>query len=352
MQISCVRVTKVPLARIESEINTVVWVEPCETQPLSRMGKLAAVFLLFGAAAVSVVACVWLIIKIYRSNATFRRRLFPTQMGCLAIADIGFVVSAVPVMLMEQEHLLPCSATVLAPTCFFWRPVFNFFRHASLWMEMHIAVGFLLASLRVRAFGPLKCGLHVIWLPSLSLSIFSACVSPWRYDGETCSCRPREWAIGADPASLADFALCMSVCAGCYIAVLLKNLHQRAPESVYVRDALRTDMYIFNALITYGPTFACYCSRPLYHNFTFWTVSGCLECLGGFFNTVTYAWQSRYMKVFTGDPSVMREDPALGPRRLSYSVGFGGTTTEFLSESRTMRSFDVVNEVHSCGLTS
>ena len=71
-----------------------------------------------------------------------------------------------------------------------------------------------------------------------------------------------------------------------------------------------------------------------------------------FFNTMMYAWQSRHSKVFTGGSSVMREDPAQGPRRLSYSVGFGGTAPEFLSDSCTLRSCEVVNEVHSCGLTS
>lgn len=308
------------------------------------MGKHFAAFVLVGPAAVSAIACVWLIIKVCRSNATFRRRLFPTQMSCLATADLGFVVSAVPVMLMEQDHLLPCSATVLAPMCMLWVPLFNFFRHLSLWTEMHIAVGFLLAAFKMKAFGPLKCGLRVIWLPGLLFSILSACVRPWRYDRETCSCRPTDWSTTADPVALADFALCMTVCTGCYIAVIRKSLQQRAPELVQARVSRRADLYIFNALITYGPTFVCYCSRPLYHNLIFWTVSASLECSGGFFNTVTYVWQSRYMKVFTSGPSVMREGPDPSPARLSYSVGFGWTTIQRFNVFRAPESLDDADE--------
>ena len=47
---------------------------------------------------------------------------------------------------------------------------------------------------------------------------------------------------------------CMSVCTG--IAVFRTTLQQHAARSVQARDARRADLYIFNALITCGPTFA------------------------------------------------------------------------------------------------
>ena len=60
--------------------------------------------------------------------------------------------------------------------------------------------------------------------------------------------------------------------------------------------------------------------------------------------TVTCAWQSRCTKVFTGGPSVVREGPDPHPARLSYSVGFGSTTTQFFNVLRAPESFQDTGE--------
>ena len=58
-------------------------------------------------------------------------------------------------------------------------------------------------------------------------------------------------------------------------------------------------------------------------------------------------WQSRYTKVFTGGPSVVREGPDPRPRRLSCSVGFGGTATQLFNVFRAPESFHDADEVVS-----
>ena len=128
----------------------------------------------------------------------------------------------------------------------------------------------------------------------------------------------------------------MSVCTGCCIAVFGRILQQHAPGSVQARDARRADLYVLNALVTHGPT-ADVCTTILFFDRV------CVFSVFGW--TFTCAWQSRYTKVFTGGLSVVREGPAPHPARLSYSVGFGWTTTQLFNVFRAPESFHDADEV-------
>lgn len=80
-------------------------------------------------------------------------------------------------------------------------------------------------------------------------------------------------------------------------------------------------MYMVNAVLTYGPACACYVSSELFHMTGFLIFATTFELLGGCFNSVTYAMQSRYARILTGESSVIgNSDSTLV--RPSFNVGF------------------------------
>ena len=76
-----------------------------------------------------------------------------------------------------------------------------------------------------------------------------------------------------------------------------------------------------NALLTYSPIMLCYMDRRLFNSSKIILVAGLLGCLGGFFNTLTCAYQSRYASALSGEANTIRADRS---RRgnISYSVSF------------------------------
>jgi len=273
------------------------------------------------AADVTLVACVWLLFKLHTSGLIFTRRLFPKQLACLALADLLFAMSSLPVQCMEHANLFDFGSAALAPLCQWSMVVFGFLRHLSLWIELHIAVSCLCQSFRSRAARGLNIGLVLVWFPGLSLTVFSAYVFPWRWDSERRACRPLHWSASADPLMLGDAMLCMSVCACSYCVVYGRSWLRRSPESVVTRASLKAEVFIMNALLTYSPIMLCYMDRRLFNSSYIILVVGLLECLGGFFNTLTYAYQSRYASALSGEANTIRADRALGGD-LSYCVSF------------------------------
>jgi len=273
------------------------------------------------AADVTLVSCVWLLFKLHTSGLIFTRRLFPKQLACLALADLLFALSSIPVQCMEHAKLFDCGTAALAPLCQWSMVVFGFFRHLSLWIELHIAVSCLCLSFRSQAAIGLHMGLVLVWFPGMLLTVFSASVFPWHWDHDNCACRPLHWSASADPVMLGDAMLCMGMCACSYCAVYCKSQLRRSPESVVTRASLKAEVYMMNALLSYSPIMLCYMDRRLFNSSYIILVAGLLECLGGFFNTLTYAYQSRYASALSGEANTIRADRS---RRgnISYSVSF------------------------------
>jgi len=282
------------------------------------------------AASLSFLACAWLLVNLCRLPSSVRNRLFPKQMRYLAMVDLFFVVSVLPVMLQE-EHVLDLSKDRQAAICTYDMVLLNFFRHVSLWIEMHIAISFLLQSVKVSATKRLLWGLRLIWVPSLLLTLCSAFVYPWRYDGRMCG--PARWSDSADPPTIADFALCVCICAGSYLTVIYKGQRGLSPSSVQRRASRKAGMYMLNALLTYGPVLFCYTTKKFYSNWNVVTIAWIFELLGGLFNTLTYAWQSRYHRTLVGQSTAVRENPSIVPARPSFTVDFAfGATIIQISE--------------------
>jgi len=271
------------------------------------------------AAALTCSTCLWLIVHLCRAPVGVRERLFPKQLLYLALADVLFVVSDVP-QILTDERLVDVPPEFQAVFCTYNSLMFPFFRHVSLWIEMHIAVTFVLRSSKVQAWKALRCSLSLIWIPGLLLAVCGALLDSWKYNVDAGTCMPTRPGV-ARPVDVADLALCVFICAGSYLAVVLRGRARRSPGSVQSRAHLRAAMYLINALLTYGLMFVCYANMQLFEYTQLLTVAWVLELLGGFFNSVTYASQSRHKAAFTGQPTDVGSNPRSLPER-SFDVDF------------------------------
>jgi len=198
----------------------------------------------------------------------------------------------------------------------------SFFRHVSIWVEMHMAVSFVLQCFRQAPIRKLQWALRLIWAPGLMLTLLSALKYPWSYDPVEGMCMPATWSNSADPLVLGDLALCLCVCVGSYVTILCRSWGQHSPGTVQRRASLRAGTYMVNAVLTYGPACACYVSRELFQIAGFLTFATTFEMLGGCFNSVTYATQSRYARVLSGESSIIRGNSGSTVVRPSFNVGF------------------------------
>ena len=221
----------------------------------------------------------------------------------------------VPGMIVGELNL---NKETLDSVCRYHMLLVNFSRHVSLWIEMHFAASAVLQVFKVQALRQLRCALYLIWLPGLLLTLYSSYIEPWTYDPVE-----RECVFGrtADPVDIADVALCICICAGSYVTVVCGSWLQHSPSTVQGRASRKVAAYLVNAVLTYGLIFACYVDGKLFNNLTVYTIAWIFELLGGLFNTITYAMQSRYAAVLLGRSTVVRDSPT-ALRRPSFDVAF------------------------------
>ena len=122
----------------------------------------------------------------------------------------------------------------------------------------------------------------------------------------------------------------MCICAICYLVVSCRNHVRRLPFSVKASASRRGEAYMINALVTYTPTLMMYTIKGLRNNEDYCRIAGAIENLGGAFNTIAYAWGSRYGRAIqAGDTTRFHSE-----RRPSYHVDIapvGPSTLEFTS---------------------
>jgi len=227
-------------------------------------------------------------------------------------------IANVPGMLVGLLHL---HTETRVSVCQNQTLLLNFSRHVSLWIEMHFAASVVLQFFRVQALKTLRCALYLIWVPGLLLSLCSAFTEPWTYDPKDRTCGPTNFRGTADPLDIADLTLCICICAGSYVTLVCGSWLQYSPSSVQGRASRKAAAYLVNALLTYGLIFACYVDGTLFNNSTVFTIAWIFELLGGMFNTITYAMQSRYGAALLGQPTLVRDNPT-ALQRSSYDVAF------------------------------
>ena len=153
-------------------------------------------------------------------------------------------------------------------------------------------------------------------------TLISAFFFPWAYDRSDRVCRPVRPTKVADPATIANFFLCLCVCSGCYVVVVWRSRRRESPYSVQARVCIRAEMYILNVLVTYLPIFVLYLRPTLFTHELLFTMACVFEFSGGLLNTLTYALQSRYAARLTGGPSAIRQQRDTNRGGQSYSVEF------------------------------
>lgn len=258
--------------------------------------------------------------RLRRIECFIGKRLFLRQLRGLSFADLFFVLSSLPLIVVS--HPLWNSANTPSGVCTWIVMLATFFRHLSLWIEMHIAVSSLLQAFKVDAARGLRCSFFFIWAPGLLFTLVSTLENPWTYNYKERVCVPGDWFhYSADSLTSADLALAMCICSTSYVASICRGW-KRWPGSVQRRVSRRAEIYIANALVTYVLAFACFTNRALFKSRFFLTVAMTLELLGGALNTAAYAWQSRYGAALGGDTSAMRADLASSVVRPSFHVEF------------------------------
>jgi len=258
-------------------------------------------------------------VMLFSQAMLLRNRLFPLQMRYLAIADLGFVLFAMPVVLTEWD-VLHVSNETFEVVCKWDKMVMSFWRHLSLWIEMHIAVSFVCETSRIRRSLFMYHSLPYLCLPCLALTLISVSAYPWRFDRHERVCQPVHHMKLADPVSVADFALCACICSVCYVAMVCRSRSRDLSHSVQARVCSRAEMYILNALVTYLPMFVLYLHPTLFNNDLLYAFAAVLEMSGGLLNTLSYALRSRYATALRGGPSTIRQHVGLLPGRMSFVV--------------------------------
>lgn len=281
------------------------------------------------AAEMSAIVSIWLLVKLSSLPQCLRERLFPKQLQYLAVADAVFSLFAIPTNLVDNHALASLDTQTLHMLCRWSMVLLEFGRHLSLCFEMHVALSLLLLSFRYSVSVHLHGSLAILPLLCLFLTAISLWYNPWHYDLEGGTCSPVNWLVSADLVSLTHISLCMGVCAVSYTLVFYRNRSRQSPASVQASVSRRAEMYVLNALLTYGLIFVVYLSRRMFDSWSVRFLAETMENLGGCLNAATYAFLSRYGTVMHGeDPSVIPirscAHEGASCRRPSFRVDLGG----------------------------
>jgi len=285
----------------------------------------------------SLTSCIWLQCKFRRMDRSIKHRLFPTQLRNLVGADLMFLLPSLPGMMINHHAFFFCPVSYLQIGCSLFYTVLRVARHVGLLVEMHIALCFLLKSLRWAILHPIRRSLSFVWIIGAVLGALSVWKEPFTYNARMGLCAPINWLGGCDPVSTTMIALCMVVCTTSYVIVIARSRHQTVPHSVRNSVWKRGEMYMVNALATYTLVLCIYISEPAWNNIYLRVSAFTFENLGGFLNTLTYAMQSRYATPQTPLHASTAPGVALQP---SYHVDIGGTEVVEIDPCKTARAPD------------
>jgi len=325
---------------------------------LLMVSEQFVIIFVVGTASISASACVYLLVRLWCGlSKTSRKRLFPLQLQFLTGADLFFLLCKFPTDLVNVGLLHGLSSSSLDDICKWGVGGLEFGRKYSLWIEVHIALSFVVLSFKIRSVACLHTTLLLLIVPCLVVSLLYFTQQPWHYDRSKKTCQPVVWTtFSVDPMALANIAGCFLgmeiVCLFPRVRLLqcpsrfcsvstetlkagrgdikIRNHVRRLPFSVKASASRRGEAYMINALVTYTPTLMMYTIKGLRNNEDYCRIAGAIENLGGAFNTIAYAWGSRYGRAIqAGDTTRFHSE-----RRPSYHVDIapvGPSTLEFTS---------------------
>jgi len=273
----------------------------------------------------SLTGCLWMLRRLRSLPSNVGERLFPLQLRILAIADLIFLLACLPTMMINHQMVPSFMQDWYGGMCEGLYIVLRFGRNAAILCEVHIAFSFLAKAFRCLALQQFASALRVVFIVAAVPTLMSSVQTPFTFDAVGEACGPAKWAASADNTSTFMMLACITVCLISYVTVIIRSLARGSPLSVQILVFRQAEMYIVNALMTYGLVLAIYLNRSLFDNINLRVFAFTMENLGGLLNTLTYAMQSRYAPALSGNH---RGAVGAGPSRPSFRVEIGRTVIE------------------------
>lgn len=264
------------------------------------------------AAFTSTVVLAVLMGKLGCSRKTFMGggNHFARQLMYLAAADMlynivfGLCNNMLPILVSQGIDPFSMSSAALSYVCQYSTVVFMTFQYASLLLECHIAITFLLSIYRCTSqLDRLHRLIVVVWPVGVGLAVLDARLQDLSYQTDL-GCVMN---ANADILFACGTSLCTSLCLGCYIASTRKVSGDSG--AVQRRVWSRAQLYPIAALITTAPL-ALYLVLPSLSadapgvarttDLIFWCVVTTLYNAHGLLLSVVYAAQRQYY--IRGDP--------------------------------------------------
>lgn len=282
----------------------------------------------------SILGCLWLLVRVQRMSSITRRRLFPRQVRMLAASDLVFHLSSAFV------DIVGFSGNSNIKLCYLSENLIRFGTNSSCLYELHLAVSFLLQSAGWPRTAQCMIALLLpVWPVAALLTVvewFSAHIvqdaSQW------CDAKSTDYVF------VILLAFVFVVCLASYVAavVVARSWGQAAARRCWWRAA----MYPLNFMLTQAPKLLVHmiffrmasnqrraATDPLI------IISDTMQNLNGFVNTLTYWLQSRYavkllrkegVQAMFATVAAETSRPAPAPHDASFHVRFGGVTLEEL----------------------
>lgn len=243
----------------------------------------------------SLGGCCWLVWRLRQHFPNVRRRLFPRQLHSLAFADLFFHTTALVILTIDWFPFANLSLAVADTVCHTTYIVFRAARFTCLLHETHIAISFVAQTFRwMSALRILNFHLVWLWVLGALLATYAEWTNPWTYDANNGNCKPARWKWVASEVSVFVLFACTLISVAAYVCVVIRSCWRLPPQAVKVRNFRRAASYLLNVVLTYGLVSIAYCRMDLFRNVGFFAVASVMELYNGFFNSMTYALQSRY----------------------------------------------------------
>lgn len=258
----------------------------------------------------SLICCIWLIVRLSRLPHAVRIRLFPRLMLLLAVSDVVF----------HSLKLAMYGRSILLDVCHFYAFYFwlNLALYSSLFLELLLSFAFALQSLRCpRCMRALLRLAPILLGPILVLAYLSEGKDT---PSDALDC------YGTAEGDRVFVGVCTSCCTISMVALAIVACRARNSSDVVEKRYLCTAAtYMVNSLLTHAPLTMAVGIKVLFSARFVpawgWMAGEVGHCLRGVANTLTFYMQSRY----SSDEHLQNcvsSDSSVTPSR-SFHVRFG-----------------------------
>ena len=176
-------------------------------------GTLGRFLVVLSLDVISLGSCAWLQRELSRLTLRIRRRLFPTQLFYLAIADTIFSLSLLGIIIIDSHFV----TSAPKPVCYAFNCVSRFGRNMSLPVELHIAVTFSSVIFRLSNLSMLQRMLQLLWMIAAVVTSISVMTDPVIFDHNGDLGALERVNLWSGNVTVEMIAACVTSCTGSYI---------------------------------------------------------------------------------------------------------------------------------------